>query len=306
MLKIIEIGLILEFLITSDIAALLLISKKILCCKGITPVLVEKGIVKGIRNNTVSNYSISRNMFKSDNFPLFPWDLTDLRQIYQVFKHIPCCFNLNEPFMPPLSYTGSLTTPYQQPVICKLLNDNTVDDSDEESQTMLEVFMRSYDGKVLSFLFQAYPSLIVEDELCDDEIDLLCHLPKDKDFCIETGLCDKCNRYRCSTCFDFNYCEDCSEHLCKNCSTCECCDFCENSYCSSCSDFTSCCKCENQCCDNCTDDFLHSCSHCQKILCETCLDNGLINFCEACDSFFCIDCIEHSVGSCDICHASYC
>jgi len=312
LLKIIEIGLILEFLITSDFAALLSISKKMICSKGITPLLIEKGIVKGISNNNVSKYSIRRSLFISNCFPLFPWALNDMRQVFMIFKSLPCCFDINKPFMPQLSYS-SLTTPYQRPVITNLYCDDNDHDDDgdppisyEESQTM-QVFTRSYEGKVISFIFQAYPSLIVEDDdLCDEMMNLICHLPKDKDYCIETGLCEKCNRYRCSTCFDLTYCEECGELLCNNCATCKHCDSCEMVYCSSCSDFTSCYKCENQCCDNCNEEFLHLCSHCEKILCSTCQDNGLIRFCDDCELLYCTDCVEHCVESCDVCQNSYC
>ena len=307
LLKIIDIGILLEFLITTDIAALLSISKKMISSKGITPLLIEKGIVEGISNNTVSKYSIRRSLFTSNCFPLFPWDLQDMRQVFMIFKSIPCCFDINKPFMPPLSYS-SLATPYQRPVITLYCDDNSCDPPMlyEESHTM-HLFMRSYEGKVISFLFQAYPSLIVEDDdLCDEMIELTCHLPKDKDFCFETDLCEKCNRYRCTTCFDLTYCEECSMVYCSSCSTCEDCDSCSMVYCSSCSHFTSCCQCENRCCVDCVEEFLHLCSHCEKMLCSTCQDNGLIRFCDDCESFYCIDCVEHCVESCDVCQNSYC
>jgi len=343
-MKIIEIGLILEFISSiSDIISFLSISKSFYSTKSTTPLLYAKFAINlGIlRNKNWMTLFDILNEIKRISHLEFPCYLLDIKSTFLMYKNFPCCFKLNTDLLSTLSQS-KISMIIEQ-------NDNNEDDEDNDNNNSL------FDSRTLkislnyglskhSYIFDAFPlgrnyinsenNEQIEEEVIGGgsyqlHIALLnensLNEKEDLQFCLQSDLCSMCDKYRCVLCYDVSLCELCDEKYCSTCCTCNYCDCCDMKQCSNCSEFLICSNklCETYCCNHCNDHhgFMTTCEVCDKSYCEGCLDNNQISFCENCEEWLCSLCCVfqqcdacdlalcsrcHAFIKCNICKATYC
>ena len=285
--RILEMGIVFEYLCTIGVVRLLTSSRTLLYFRGIPPDILDRVLLESFHVNpslkkckliklpsttnasptTTSSSLITIAPSLSEvkdreilivKMPDMP-TLDDLKSGNDIMKNkIKCCFDIN---------TVRITTTNLNDVYHVVEISNT-------SEPHREIVVQHHAVQTRDEMVTIYPS-----------------------------ACDSCNLIFCEICFDCRSCADCSQTFCNECETVEKCKLCNKQKCDECGDFNVCKKCNSLVCEDCSmDDFgTGYCEKCNYFFCSEC---DFVAYCEQCNTSLCSKC--EPVQFCADCHTSKC
>jgi len=288
MIRILEIGLIFEYLSTICIVTLLSSSIAFRNFKGLPPDILDRVLLESFNNSSLDSYSlaklassVSSTALKHSTSPITETlSLSDLESGDIVVTHVP-----DNPLTVADLKTGYLTV--KKCKCCfdidtvRIVKTNLVSDDDIDSDPLLA-------NLVLNHVVE------ISVESTSDRNILLNHLATettDGKYTICPSFCERCEGEKCEMCEYVDTCEQCYSSYCLKCGLIQLCDSCEVFVCRNCDQFNYCHKCDRVICD-----------FCMEI--ESLRTLGRSGYCEMCNSFYCSHC--DVVSFCEICEGTYC
>ena len=305
MIRILEIGLIFEYLSTICIVTLLSSSIAFRNFKGLPPDILDRVLLESFNNGSLALCKLAKLASTASSTALKPstslitetLSLSDLESGDVVVTHVP-----DNPLTVADLKTGYLTV--KKCKCCfdidtvRLVKTNLVSDDDVDSDPLLA-------GLVLNHVVEISMASNTDRNI------LLNHLATettDGKYTICPSFCDHCEGHKCEMCEYVNTCDQCYSSYCLKCGLIQICDSCEALICRNCDQFNFCHKCERVVCDHC--DEIESnyglgtsgyCEICDLFSCGKC---DCISFCGICEGMYCSNCLQ--VQFCDVCNMSKC
>lgn len=284
--RILEMGILFEYLCTVGIVRLLTSSRTLLNFRGIPPDILDRILVESFHSNqslklckliklpsstslpsTSSLITIAPSLSDVKDrelligkMPEVPFTLDDLKSGYQKMKKVHCCVDINTVRI----ISTNLNDDYNLVNVVEISN----------SSNPREILVQHHAVQTLNEMVTMYPT-----------------------------ACDYCNQFCCENCFECRSCADCSETFCNECETVRKCRLCKKQKCGQCGNFNVCEKCDLPTCEGCAmDDFgTGFCEKCESFLCSKC---DFVSYCHKCDMSLCSKC--EFVAYCEKCHQVLC